>query len=72
MRPSIDKISESENPPLYKIVYNKLREAILNGQLPPGTKLIEQSISSHMQISKTPVREAIRELAQEGLINSRA
>ena len=69
MCPSIDRISESENQPLYKIVYNKLREAILNGQLPPGTKLIEQSISSQMHISKTPVREAIRELAQEGLIS---
>ena len=69
MRPSIDKISESENQPLYKIVYNKLRDAILNGQLAPGTKLVEQAISSQMQISKTPVREAIRELAQEGLIS---
>jgi len=69
MRPSIGKISESENLPLYKIVYNKLRDAILSGQLAPGTKLVEQSISSQMQISKTPVREAIRELAQEGLIS---
>ncbi len=72
MRPSFGKISESENQPLYKIVYNKLREAILNGQLAPGTKLVEQAISSRMQISKTPVREAIRELAQEGLISFKA
>ncbi|MEI6875042.1 MAG: GntR family transcriptional regulator [Spirochaetota bacterium] len=59
---------ESENSPLYKLVYHKLREAILNGQLAPGTKLVEQAISTQMAISKTPVREAIRELAQEGLI----
>lgn len=72
MRHAIDKISESENQPLYKIVYNKLREAILSGQFAPGTKLVEQAISSQMQISKTPVREAIRELAQEGLIAFKA
>lgn len=72
MRHAIDKIPENENQPLYKIVYNKLREAILNGQLAPGTKLVEQAISSKMQISKTPVREAIRELAQEGLISFKA
>lgn len=72
MSPSIRKILESENQPLYKIVYNRLREAILSGQLAPGTKLIEQSLSSQMHISKTPVREAIRELAQEGLISSKA
>jgi DNA-binding GntR family transcriptional regulator len=62
------KIKESPNSPLYKIAYSNLREAILNGELPPGTKLVEQAISTQMAISKTPVREAIRELAQEGLI----
>jgi DNA-binding GntR family transcriptional regulator len=61
-------MTESENSPLYKIAYHNLREAILNGQLPPGTKLVEQAISTQMAISKTPIREAIRELAQEGLI----
>jgi DNA-binding GntR family transcriptional regulator len=72
MRHAIGKISESENQPLYKVVYSKLREAILNGQLAPGTKLVEEAISNQMQISKTPVREAIRELAQEGLISFKA
>jgi DNA-binding GntR family transcriptional regulator len=66
------KIMESENSPLYKVVYRKLREAILNGQLAPGTKLVEQAISSQMSVSKTPVREAIRELSQEGLIAFKA
>ena len=71
MQSPLDKIPDSENQPLYKIVYKRLRDAILEGQLPPGTKLIEQSISKKMHISKTPVREAIRELAQEGLISVR-
>ena len=62
------KIQESENSPLYKIAYRNLRDAILDGRLPPGTKLVEQAISKQMAISKTPIREAIRELAQEGLI----
>ncbi len=61
-------IGEYENLPLHKVVYNKLRESILSGALKPGEKLIENEISKKLNISKTPLREAIRELSQEGLI----
>lgn len=66
------KIQEMQNSPLYRTAYANLRDAILSGALPPGTKLVEQAISTQMAISKTPVREAIRELAQEGLITFKA
>lgn len=61
-------LSEFDRMPLHKLVYSKFRESILTGVLKPGERLIENEISKRLQISKTPIREAIRELSQEGLI----
>lgn len=46
----------------------QLREAILSGRLAPGSRLIEQELSSMMGISRFPLREAIAGLEQEGLV----
>lgn len=61
-------LSEIDRLPLHKIVYTKLRQSILAGELKPGQKLVESELSSQMKISKTPLREALRELSQEGLL----
>jgi len=50
------------------IVFEKLREAIFKGKLKPNQRLVETSIAEQMGISRTPVREAIRMLENEGLI----
>lgn len=47
----------------------ELRHAILSGDLAPGTPLILANLAEQLGISKTPVREAIRDLATEGLID---
>lgn len=49
-------------------VYMTLRNAILGRKLPPGKQLVEQTISSKMRVSRTPVRSAIEMLASEGLV----
>lgn len=49
-------------------VYKKLKETILNGNLAPNTRLIEEKIASEIGTSRTPVREAIQKLEKEGLI----
>jgi len=47
-----------------------LRRAILTGQLEPGQKLNELRISEQMRVSRAPLREAMRELVQEGILTS--
>ena len=56
--------------PLRQRVADVLREAILDGALRPGAPLVEKVIADDLDISRAPVREAIRMLAQEGLVES--
>ena len=63
-----ESLSPAANQGLRQIVYEKLREAIVNGVLPPGSKLSEIELAEQMAVSRTPVREAIRQLAQTGLV----
>ena len=61
-------LSPAANQGLRQIVYEKLREAIADGVLSPGAKLSEIELAEQMAVSRTPVREAIRQLAQTGLV----
>jgi DNA-binding GntR family transcriptional regulator len=47
-----------------------LRDAILSGSLKPGQRLVEEEISQGMHTSRGPLREALRQLEQEGLVMS--
>jgi DNA-binding GntR family transcriptional regulator len=50
----------------------KLREAIINGTLEPGSQIVEAKLASQFGVSRGPLREAIRELINEGLLVSRS
>ena len=54
--------------PLREVVCESLREAIRTGKLKPGERLMEIQLSEELGVSRTPVREAIRKLDQEGYI----
>lgn len=59
---------EVENKLLFESVADTLRQSILNGDFQPGERLNEVSISRTLNLSRGPVREALRQLAQEGMI----
>ncbi len=54
--------------PLREIVFETLREALINGVLKPGERLMEIQLAEEMGVSRTPVREAIRKLELEGFV----
>ena len=56
------------NRPLYEDVADRLRDKIFAKQLAPGSWLDEQSLAEQFGISRTPMREAIKALASEGLV----
>ena len=64
------KFKIKKQPPLRKIVYEKLKDAILTGSIPKETKLYESKIAEAMGISRTPVREALHALEREFLITA--
>jgi DNA-binding GntR family transcriptional regulator len=49
-------------------VHQQLRDAVVRGTLPPRTGLSEATIASTMDVSRTPVREALAQLAEEQLV----
>ena len=57
--------------PLYEDVADQLRERIFRNELRPGEWLDELKLASEMTISRTPMREAIKVLAAEGLVEMR-
>ena len=52
----------------YELVYQKLRENILNGHYKHGDELRETAVGKEIGVSRTPVREALRQLELEGLV----
>lgn len=52
----------------HEFVRGVLRRAILNGELQGGTRLVQAEIAAMLDVSTTPVREALRDLATEGLV----
>lgn len=55
--------------PLREIVYEQLKFQILTGKITPGTRMMEVELAEEMGVSRTPVREAIRKLEKEGMVN---
>lgn len=54
--------------PVGEVAYASLKGAIVRGDLHPGQRLVENRLSAQMGISRIPVREAIKKLEQDGLV----
>lgn len=63
-----EEISALKRPSLAEEAAEKLRELILLEKLPPGFSLNERELSDILGVSRTPVREAIRQLEMDGLV----
>ncbi len=59
---------EQQSMPLRESVFMTLRKAILTGKIKPGERLTEVKLGKLLGTSRTPIREAIRKLEQEGLV----
>ncbi|QIB27742.1 GntR family transcriptional regulator [Caloranaerobacter azorensis] len=68
MNKDLDKLKLHDYKPLREIVFESLREAIIDGKLKPGERLMEVQLAEKLGVSRTPVREAIRKLELEGLV----
>ena len=62
------KLIESEPASLHADIVNQLRDFIVEGHLAPGTRIPERELCDRFDISRTPLREALKVLAAEGLI----
>lgn len=49
-----------------------LRDRIVDGSIPPGTKLVEREVARALSVSRAPARDALRELEREGLVVARS
>lgn len=68
MESKSNKLEISNYKPLREIVFEYLRNSILNGELEPGERLMELQLAQQLGVSRTPIREAIRKLELEGFV----
>lgn len=55
---------------LHSSVYEKLRQQIVQGRLQPESRIVESRLAKEMKVSRTPLREALFRLEQDGLVRS--
>ncbi len=68
---SLSKIKEIRDTSLSKLVKEDILALILKGDLVPGQRINEPDVASRLEVSRVPVREALRELESSGLVVSR-
>jgi len=62
--------SLADHQSLRERIVSRLRDAILAGDLPAKTRLMEPQLARRLAVSRTPLREAIRQLEAEGLVTA--
>ncbi|MDD7121221.1 MAG: GntR family transcriptional regulator [Clostridiales bacterium] len=58
----------NESKPIRDIAYDRLKHAIITGELPAGSRIVETTYAEQLHISRTPLREALRKLERDGLV----
>jgi DNA-binding GntR family transcriptional regulator len=65
---SMDSLAPVSSSTLADQVYTRLRTAVQDGSLRPGEKITERDLAARLQVSPTPVREALRQLIHERVV----
>ena len=60
-----------ESRPIREIAYEVLKKAIITGEIPAGERIVETDYADRLHISRTPLREALRKLERDGLVDIR-
>jgi DNA-binding GntR family transcriptional regulator len=60
--------STGVNKPIREIAYETLKNAIITGEIPAGVRIVETEYANKLHISRTPLREALRKLERDGLV----
>ena len=58
----------TESRPIREIAYDILKKAIITGEIPAGERIVETDYADRLHISRTPLREALRKLERDGLV----
>lgn len=61
---------KKENKSLTTIIFDKIREDIINHVYQTGDKIVEAKLAEQLGVSRTPVREALKQLEQDGLVEN--
>lgn len=67
-RPVDDSASDAPHGSRPEQVYQRLRDLIVQGLLAPGSRVVETEVAARLGVSRTPVREALQRLQQEGFV----
>lgn len=65
---AVAQSGELGSPSLVELATDRLRHEILSGALPPGAHLVEEQVRLRLGISRAPLREALRQLGEQGLV----
>lgn len=60
--------SAKKSESLSNYVYEAIKKKIINGELAPGNPLMDRTLASEMGVSRTPIRDALKRLSQEGWV----
>lgn len=66
------RATRSDGLPSSEHVYRGLKDLIIGGELPPGSRLVELDLAARFGVSRTPVREALKRIAAEHLVEADA
>lgn len=61
---------KKENKSLTSLIFDKIREDILNNKYAAGEKIVEAKLAEELGVSRTPVREALKQLELDGLVDN--